>query len=210
MRFMMENRTALGEEARHWGRYYEHEPVVLAGHLPQALRHLAQARHPLAGAEQPAAALAALPHRPQPGQDATWAHATPAGAPTPSQGAANGEVSSPGILQIDDGVRRWHTAELAQQVDQFAVLLRQRRVRVLATVMDNCAAWVAADQAATKGGVVHVPLPPFFTPAQVAHALQAAGASHMLAPAGAWQGSGEAVGLAGSVLQLSPLPAPPG
>lgn len=39
----------LGEDARHWGRYYDHEPVVLAGHLPQALRHLAQPRYPLAG-----------------------------------------------------------------------------------------------------------------------------------------------------------------
>lgn len=51
----------LGEEARHWGRYYEHEPLVLAGHLPQALRHLAQARHPLAGPLQHAAPL--LPPR---------------------------------------------------------------------------------------------------------------------------------------------------
>lgn len=42
--------TRLGDEARHWGSYYAHEPVVLAGHLPRALRHLAQARHPLAGA----------------------------------------------------------------------------------------------------------------------------------------------------------------
>ena len=32
----------LGEAARNWGRYYEHHPVVLAGHLPQALRQLAR------------------------------------------------------------------------------------------------------------------------------------------------------------------------
>ena len=32
--------AALGEEAAHWGSYYEHRPLVLAGHLPQALRHL--------------------------------------------------------------------------------------------------------------------------------------------------------------------------
>jgi Thermostable hemolysin len=32
--------AALGEEAAHWGSYYEHRPLVLAGHLPQALRNL--------------------------------------------------------------------------------------------------------------------------------------------------------------------------
>ena len=32
--------AALGDEAVHWGSYYEHRPLVLAGHLPQALRRL--------------------------------------------------------------------------------------------------------------------------------------------------------------------------
>ena len=32
--------AALGAEAARWGSYYDHRPVVLAGHLPQALRHL--------------------------------------------------------------------------------------------------------------------------------------------------------------------------
>ncbi|MBL0418745.1 thermostable hemolysin [Ramlibacter sp. AW1] len=35
--------AALGEAAGQWGSYYEHRPVVVAGHLPQVLRHL-QAR----------------------------------------------------------------------------------------------------------------------------------------------------------------------
>lgn len=30
----------LGDERHHWGRYYEHEPVILAGHLPQAISRL--------------------------------------------------------------------------------------------------------------------------------------------------------------------------
>lgn len=34
----------LGSEASAWGRYYEHAPVVLAGHLPQALQQLARRR----------------------------------------------------------------------------------------------------------------------------------------------------------------------
>lgn len=32
--------AALGPDAKDWGSYYEHGPLVLAGHLPDALRHL--------------------------------------------------------------------------------------------------------------------------------------------------------------------------
>ncbi len=32
--------AALGDEAVHWGSYYDHTPLVLAGHLPQAMRRL--------------------------------------------------------------------------------------------------------------------------------------------------------------------------
>ncbi len=44
---------ALGDERHRWGRYYEHEPVILAGHLPQAIGRLTRsdrrgdAREPL-------------------------------------------------------------------------------------------------------------------------------------------------------------------
>ncbi|MGJ7484559.1 thermostable hemolysin [Variovorax sp. LT2P21] len=34
--------AALGAEAAHWGSYYDHRPVVLAGHLGQALHHMAR------------------------------------------------------------------------------------------------------------------------------------------------------------------------
>jgi hypothetical protein len=34
--------AALGSEASHWGSYYDHHPVVLAGNLGQALRRLAR------------------------------------------------------------------------------------------------------------------------------------------------------------------------
>ncbi|MCW5658236.1 MAG: thermostable hemolysin [Burkholderiaceae bacterium] len=33
--------AALGDHAQRWGRYYEHRPMVLAGHLPNALQQLA-------------------------------------------------------------------------------------------------------------------------------------------------------------------------
>ncbi len=35
------NPAALGDDAVNWGSYYEHSPLVLAGHLPQAMRRLA-------------------------------------------------------------------------------------------------------------------------------------------------------------------------
>jgi hypothetical protein len=34
--------AVLGDDASAWGRYYEHRPVVLAGHLQQSLRRLQQ------------------------------------------------------------------------------------------------------------------------------------------------------------------------
>ena len=33
--------AALGDERRAWGRYYDHDPVVMAAHLPRSSRHLA-------------------------------------------------------------------------------------------------------------------------------------------------------------------------
>lgn len=79
--------------------------------------------------------------------------------------------------------RDWTYAELQPQVDEFASLLKTAGVRVLATLLDNSAAWVVADLAAAQAGVVHVPLPVFFTRPQMAHALAAAGVDALLAPA---------------------------
>ena len=67
-------------------------------------------------------------------------------------------------------------AALARAVDHAAAALRDAGVRVLATRADNGPDLVVADLAAWTAGVVHVPLPSFFTDAQVAHVLQAAGA----------------------------------
>lgn len=133
---------------------------------------------------------------------------TPQGLPDADrpQAPRQGLVVSPSF-QVDDGSRCWPAAELAIQVERFSAWVRQRRVRVLATVMNNCTAWVAADLAVAQTGLVHVPLPAFFTPAQMSHALAAAGVSHVLAPTGTLPLKGETVELAGHALQLSPLPA---
>ena len=57
-------------------------------------------------------------------------------------------------------------------------------VSVLAVALDNSVDWVLWDLAALKAGIPCVPLPPFFTQEQIRHALQAAGASHILSPEG--------------------------
>ncbi|MCP5286083.1 MAG: AMP-binding protein [Burkholderiaceae bacterium] len=70
--------------------------------------------------------------------------------------------------------------------------------RVLATMLDNGPEFITLDEAAAAAGVVHLPLPLFFTPAQVAHALQAAGADTMITADGVKR------------LPFAPVPLPPG
>jgi long-subunit acyl-CoA synthetase (AMP-forming) len=89
--------------------------------------------------------------------------------------------------------------------------LRQARTRVLATLLDNGAAVTVLDEAAAGAGIVHVPLPPFFTPDQIRHALLTAGVDTLVAaPAAAtawsvlpWQ----PLEVAGQALKLARLPA---
>ena len=88
-----------------------------------------------------------------------------------------------GISALYDGGRSWSANELDQAVSTCADVLRTMGVRVLATLLDNSVAWVVADRAAEKAGIVHVPLPLFFTPEQTGHALRATGADALLTPA---------------------------
>ncbi|MBT9551910.1 MAG: AMP-binding protein [Hydrogenophaga sp.] len=86
----------------------------------------------------------------------------------------------PDAIALSDGERRLTYAEMQDGVDTLAERLRAQGTRVLATLMDNAMAWVVADRAAEQVGVVHVPLPVFFTPQQIAHALRAAGVDSLL------------------------------
>lgn len=125
-------------------------------------------------------------------------------------------------IAIGDASRRWSDDELQGEIATLSDVLRKARVRVLATVMDNGVPWVVADLAAARAGVVHVPLPAFFTRRQCEHALKAAGADallHATRDADA-AGAGDVVAprtltVAGSVLQLArlaqhPVPLPAG
>ena len=87
---------------------------------------------------------------------------------------------SPAVPALFDGSRDWSAAELGAAVQAAQHLLVQTGTGVLATVLDNSPAFVALDEAAAATGCVHVPLPPFFTPAQLRGAAQAAGADTLL------------------------------
>ncbi|MGE0674272.1 MAG: AMP-binding protein, partial [Methylibium sp.] len=69
----------------------------------------------------------------------------------------------------------WPAARFEAAVDRAAEALRAGGTRVLATLFDNGIAWLVADAGAARAGVVHVPLPGFFTRGQLQHALTAAG-----------------------------------
>lgn len=115
-------------------------------------------------------------------------------------------------VALDDGRQTLSPTDLNTQANALATQLQARQTRVLATLMDNSAAWVVADQAAAQAGVVHVPLPVFFTAAQVQHALRAAGVDTVLtlpALAAQWPVPATPVQVAGQALAWVRLPAMP-
>jgi len=83
---------------------------------------------------------------------------------------------------LEDGQRRWSRANLLDGAALLAVHLQAGSTRVLATLMDNGPAWLMADLAASDAGLVHVPMPLFFSPDQLVHALAASGTDSLLLP----------------------------
>jgi long-chain acyl-CoA synthetase len=80
-------------------------------------------------------------------------------------------------LLVEPG-RTWHAGELLLAL--VALEERLAGARVAAVLADNGAAWVIADLACQDAGVVHLPLPDFFSAAQLRHALEQAGAETVL------------------------------
>ena len=66
-------------------------------------------------------------------------------------------------------------AELLAAVETTASSLRSAGIQRLGLLMDNSPAWVIMDLAALRAGITVIPLPTFFSPAQVAHVIQDAG-----------------------------------
>ena len=119
------------------------------------------------------------------------------------------------VLSGNGGPRT--AAALLIDVRALADWLRGHDTRVLAVLADNGVVWATADLAALRAGIVHLPLPAFFSDAQLIHALSASGADTLLTDqpgrilalglgfheAGQWDG----LSVLGRSVESVPLPA---
>lgn len=84
----------------------------------------------------------------------------------------------PGEVILSNGAS---SLDATAMIDAIASLRKHLAgTRVLAVLADNSPAWVAADLAALQTRTVHLPLPGFFSAAQMAHALDETGADALL------------------------------
>jgi len=65
--------------------------------------------------------------------------------------------------------------QLLTAVTALAARLRQADVQALALAADNSPAWAVADLACMQAGIPLIPVPHFFSPAQIGHLLNSAG-----------------------------------
>jgi acyl-CoA synthetase (AMP-forming)/AMP-acid ligase II len=95
--------------------------------------------------------------------------------------------------------RRRHVTygELAAEIDVLAERLRADRPRVIAILADNGRAWALADLAAHAAGIPTIPLPLFFSAAQIVHVLRIGRYRQVRPTAGAPAGRIAAARLAG-------------
>ena len=84
----------------------------------------------------------------------------------------------PEAFVLHGTTQSWRAGDLCSAVDALAA--RLAGTRVLAVLADNGPAWVIADLAALRSGTVHLPLPGFFSQAQLAHALDETAADTLL------------------------------
>jgi acyl-CoA synthetase (AMP-forming)/AMP-acid ligase II/pyrroloquinoline quinone (PQQ) biosynthesis protein C len=111
-------------------------------------------------------------------------------------------------IALHDDQQAMRYGELLQAVDSMAARLRAEGVRVLATQLDNGLDWALVDLAALRAGIVHVPLPAFFTPAQRQHAVCAAGADALLTVAASAAEVTPGLGVSGTRLRLAHVGSP--
>ena len=129
--------------------------------------------------------------------------------------ALRGSLLSTGAIIRDD-----HSAvtgsSLLAEVDRLAVELRAAEIQRLATRIDNGIDWLATDIALQVDRRTHLPLPIYFSPEQIEHALETVAADGLLLPAGQqaggeWVRVGRWSGVSNWLWQrriaLTPLPA---
>ncbi|WP_295957952.1 AMP-binding protein, partial [uncultured Xanthomonas sp.] len=118
------------------------------------------------------------------------------------------------VLYADGALRE---RDLLERAQRLADALQGHGVHCVASRLDNGPEWLLLDLAIRLNSGVHVPLPTFFSPAQVQYALASSGAQGLIAapgPALADLG-GEALrlpepGLAGRRLTQAPVALPAG
>ena len=71
---------------------------------------------------------------------------------------------------------------LWQQIEQLAGALQGAGIRRLALQLDNGLLWALIDLACTRAGIVVIPVPHFFSPAQQAWLLESSGADALVGP----------------------------
>lgn len=101
----------------------------------------------------------------------------------------------PDAVALESRKLRLSYAQLHDAVQHLADRLRTLGVGTLALLADNGPAWALADLAAMQAGLCLVPLPPFFSERQRAHAMRSSGAGAMLL---------ESSGAAAETLELFP------
>ncbi len=83
-------------------------------------------------------------------------------------------------MALSDGERSFTYRELAMAVEEISVQLRTSGAKVIGIAMDNSPLWGVLDLAVLNARLVCVPLPGFFSPAQLSHVIQDAGIDTIL------------------------------
>ena len=83
-------------------------------------------------------------------------------------------------LQGSQGALDYQT--LWQQIQQLADRLQQAGIQRLALQLDNGLPWALLDLACTRAGIVVIPVPHFFSPAQQSWLLESSGADALVGP----------------------------
>lgn len=83
-------------------------------------------------------------------------------------------------LQGSQGALDYQT--LWQQIQHLADRLQQAGIRRLALQLDNGLPWALLDLACTRAGIVVIPVPHFFSPAQQSWLLESSGADALVGP----------------------------
>jgi long-chain acyl-CoA synthetase len=92
-------------------------------------------------------------------------------------------MSAPERSAIRCATRTFCYRELLERAGVVADALEMREIEVVALAADNGPAWLTVDIAAQMTGTVIVPIPPYFSGEQIAHALGDSGADSLLVDA---------------------------